>query len=69
MRWLRVNPALGVAFLALVVAVSGGAYAASTPSHEVVACVAHSGGRLYVARKCSHHGINGDCVFTATAAQ
>ena len=47
---------MGVALAALVVAVSGGAYAA-TSGHSretIAACVRHKGGALYVAQKCAH---------------
>jgi hypothetical protein len=43
-----------VAVLALVVAVSGGAYAAaSSSSGTITACVRHKGGALYVAHSCA----------------
>jgi hypothetical protein len=47
---------MGVALAALVVAVSGGAYAATRGhSDETIgACVRHKGGALYVARRCAH---------------
>ena len=47
---------MGVALVALVVAASGGAYAAvkSSPS-TISACVHHKGGGLYVAHKCARH--------------
>jgi hypothetical protein len=47
---------MGVALVALFVAVSGGAYAATTRSSAaIVACVHHAGGGLYIARKCAPH--------------
>ncbi len=47
---------MGVALAALVVAVSGGAYAATSGNsgEAITACVRHKGGALYVARKCAH---------------
>ncbi len=46
---------MGVALVALVVAASGGAYAAVTASPtQIHACVHHHGGGLYQARKCGH---------------
>jgi len=45
-----------VCLAALVVAVSGGAYAAAAGSPgAIVACVHHSGGGLYIARTCAGH--------------
>ncbi len=47
---------MGVALAALVVAVSGGAYAATSGNSgdTIAACVRHKGGALYVAHKCAH---------------
>lgn len=54
MRRLRLTPAMGVSIAALVVAGSGGAYAAvSASSPTISACVHHNGGGLYAARKCA----------------
>lgn len=51
------TPSMGVALIALIAAVSGGAYAATAAksSKTISACVHHSGGGLYVARKCASH--------------
>ena len=47
---------MGVALVALVVAASGGAYAAvKSSSPTISACVHHKGGGLYVAHKCARH--------------
>ena len=47
---MHLTPAMGVALVALFVAVSGGAYAATTRSSAaIVACVHHAGGGLYIA--------------------
>ena len=47
---------MGVSVAALVLAASGGAYAAVAGSSRTVsACVHHSGGGLYVAHKCARH--------------
>ena len=47
---------MGVALVALVVAASGGAYAAVKNSPPTIsACVHHKGGELYVAHKCARH--------------
>ena len=47
---------MGVALVALVVAASGGAYAAVKSSPSIIsACVHHKGGGLYVAHKCARH--------------
>ena len=47
---------MGVALVALVVAASGGAYAAVRSSPSIIsACVHHKGGGLYVAHKCARH--------------
>ena len=46
---------MGVAFVALIIAASGGAYAAVSASPEQIhACVHHHGGGLYEARMCAH---------------
>jgi hypothetical protein len=47
---------MGVALAALVVAVCGGAYAATSGSSggTIRACVRRKGGTLYVARRCTH---------------
>lgn len=56
MREVHVSPALGVSIAALVLAASGGAYAATSGSSgSIVACVHHKGGGLYVAHKCVSH--------------
>ena len=53
---MHVNPALGVSLAAFVLAASGGAYAATSGSSgSIVACVHHTGGGLYVARRCATH--------------
>jgi len=45
---------MGVALVALVLAASGGAYAAvKSSSSTISACVHHTGGGLYVAHKCA----------------
>ena len=47
---------MGVSLVALVLAASGGAYAAATGSAgTIAACVHHKGGGLYVAHKCARH--------------
>ena len=47
---------MGVSVAALVLAASGGAYAAVAGSSRTVsACVHHTGGGLYVAHKCARH--------------
>ncbi len=47
---------MGVSLAALVIAASGGAYAAATGSSgAIVACVHQKGGGLYIARKCARH--------------
>lgn len=54
MRRVHLTPALGVSVIVLVVAGSAGAYAAATDSSAtIVACVAHKGGGLYIARTCA----------------
>ena len=56
MRRVHLTPAMGVALAALFVAVSGGAYAATTRSSATIAaCVHRQSGGLYVARKCALH--------------
>ena len=56
MKAPRVSPALVVASVALVLVVSGGAIAAvSRSSSQIVACVHHRGGGLYIAQKCARH--------------
>ncbi len=53
---MRVNPSMVVALVAVVVAASGGAYAATTTSSKTIAaCVRHSGGTVYVAKRCRRH--------------
>ena len=53
---VHVSPALGVSIVALALAASGGAYAATSGSSgSIVACVHHKGGGLYVAHKCVTH--------------
>lgn len=47
---------MGVAVVALIIAVSGGAYAAVRASAPIItACVHHRGGGLYVAPRCARH--------------
>jgi hypothetical protein len=47
---------MGVSLAALIVAASGGAYAAATGSSgAIVACAHQNGGGLYIARKCARH--------------
>jgi hypothetical protein len=56
LRRVHLTPAMGVSLAALVVAASGGAYAAVTGSlGAIVACVHQKGGGLYIARKCARH--------------
>lgn len=51
---IRTTPALWVAVVSLVVAASGVGYAAGSSSTVmIVACVHHSGGGLYIAKKCA----------------
>lgn len=55
-RRLQVSPSLGIALVALVLALTGGAYAAGSASQgTVAACVHHIGGGLYSARRCARH--------------
>jgi hypothetical protein len=55
-RRVDMTPAMAVALAALVLAASGGAYAAvATSSGTIAACVHHKGGGLYLARKCARH--------------
>jgi hypothetical protein len=52
----RLTPSMGVSLVALVVAASGGAYAAVGGSPGVIrACVHRTGGGLYIARHCARH--------------
>jgi hypothetical protein len=46
---------MGVALVALVVSISGGAYAASSGPPTITACVHRHGGGLYTARHCARH--------------
>jgi hypothetical protein len=56
MRAIRITPATGIAQLALVLAISGGAYAAGAgTSNTISACVHKHSGTLYVAGKCARH--------------
>lgn len=56
MRRLRLTPSMAVAFVALVAAASGGAYAAaSASSGSIAACARHAGGVLYLAARCAKH--------------
>ena len=56
MRRLHLTPSMGVAFVALVAAASGGAYAAvSASSGSIAACARHTGGVLYLAARCAKH--------------
>jgi hypothetical protein len=56
MKRFRISPALGVALLAVVLAASGGAYAAVRTSAKTISvCVHHKGGALYSARRCAGH--------------
>jgi hypothetical protein len=51
---LRITPSMVVALVAVVLAASGGAYAASShASTTIAACVRHSGGGLYIAKHCA----------------
>jgi hypothetical protein len=53
---LRPTPSMAVALAALVLAASGGAYAAVAAStRTITVCVHHKGGELYSARKCARH--------------
>lgn len=53
---LRLSPSMAVSLVALVVAASGGAYAAVRSSAPVItACVHDKGGGLYTARRCARH--------------
>jgi hypothetical protein len=55
-RRLHLTPSMGVAFVALVAAASGGAYAAvSASSGSIAACARHTGGVLYLAARCAKH--------------
>jgi hypothetical protein len=55
-RRMHLSPAMGVALAALAVAASGTVYAsASNSSENVIVCVRHKGGGLYVAPKCARH--------------
>jgi hypothetical protein len=50
------SPSMGVALIALLIAASGGAYAAVTAgSKSMVACVHHNGGGLYERGTCAGH--------------
>jgi hypothetical protein len=54
MRMQKLTPSLAVSLIALVLAASGGAYAAvSVTSPTIHACVHHKGGGLYVGRHCA----------------
>lgn len=56
LRRTLLTPSMSVALVALVLAASGGAYAAATrSSHTITACVRHMGGGLYVAPRCARH--------------
>lgn len=56
MRRLLPTPSMGVALAALVLAASGGAYAAvKVSSPKITACVHHKGGGLYIAHRCARH--------------
>lgn len=55
MRRLLPSPAMVVALVALVIAASGGAYAAVSSSKTISACVHRHGGGLYTAHKCARH--------------
>lgn len=56
MKRFRISPTLGVALLAVVLAASGGAYAAvKTPAKAISVCIHHKGGALYSARRCARH--------------
>jgi hypothetical protein len=48
----RVSPSTAVAIIALVVAASGGAYAATNAPSTISACVRHADGGLYSAARC-----------------
>jgi hypothetical protein len=47
--------ATGISVTALILAATGGAYAASSSSGSISACVHHKGGAMYVAHKCGRH--------------
>jgi hypothetical protein len=55
MKRLRISPAMAVALASLVIAMSGGAYAAvnASSSTTITACVRHRGKVLYTARRCA----------------
>jgi hypothetical protein len=46
---------MALAIVAVIIAAAGGAYAASSGSPTIRACVKHKGGVLYVAKKCAKH--------------
>lgn len=52
----RLSPSMAVSLTALVIAISGGAYAATSRSAPTLsACIHHHGGGLYVAAHCARH--------------
>ena len=53
---LHLTPSVGLAIVAVIVGLAGGAYAATRQSsNTITACVHHSGGGLYIARRCAHN--------------
>jgi len=54
MTRFRLTPSMGVALTALVLAASGGAYAATQGTRTISACV-HRSGALYAAAHCAAH--------------
>jgi hypothetical protein len=55
-RRLHITPSIAISLAALMVAVSGGAYAVGASSSKTItACVRHRGGALYIARNCARH--------------
>jgi len=56
MKRFRISPTLGVALIAVVLAASGGAYAAvKTSAKTISVCINRKGGALYSARRCARH--------------
>jgi hypothetical protein len=56
LRRMLPTPSMAVALTALVIAASGGAYAAvKSSSQTIMVCVHRKGGGLYSARKCAQH--------------
>jgi hypothetical protein len=47
--------AVALSAVALICAVGGGAYAASSTGKKITVCIKHAGGGLYQAKKCAKH--------------